>query len=270
MARKRITQIFPFLLPIRQKQRKIFFYSKMYFDKHKYSKTVEPSRLPYEIYETKSLMLNRKSGYEMIYQHNKVHNLKLASKMVDGIVINPGETFSFWQLVRFADKYTPYKDGLTLSYGKISGSYGGGLCQLSNVLFWMFLHTPLTIVERHSHAIENFEPTTEEFPHGIDATISEGWLDLKVKNNTNEKYQIKIFFDEFYMYGQILSNQPPIHTYEVFNRSVEYFRKADKIFQTSSLYQQKKELGTNKTEEYFLYNNTCEIGYSLPDNIQLI
>lgn len=58
--------------------------------------------------------------------------------------------------------------------GKTLASYGGGLCMLSDMLFWMFLHTPLTIVERHGHAVCSFPTTTEELPKGTDATVSEG------------------------------------------------------------------------------------------------
>ena len=121
------------------------------------------------------------------------------------MIIEPNETFSFWQLVRWADHHEKYKDGLNLVDGKIVGSYGGGLCQLSNMLFWLFLHTPLTVVERHGHAVESFPSTTEDLPCGTDATINEGWLDLKIRNDTDNTFQIEISFDDKYMYGRILS-----------------------------------------------------------------
>ena len=192
MKRKRITQLFPFLLPLRRTQRKIFFYTKMYFDQNSYAKIKTPELLPYCIYETKSKLLNENTGFDMKYQENKVFNLRLASEPVNGIVIRPGETFSFCQCVRYAEKNKRYKDGLCLMNGKLVTVPGGGLCHLSNLLFWMFLHTPLTIVERHPHQIKDFPSPDEDEPDGVDATVSEGWLDLKVKNNTNLIFQIKI------------------------------------------------------------------------------
>jgi len=179
----------------------------MHFDGNQYAKERDEKPLPYEIFKTSSLMLNQKSGFDMQYQVNKVHNLKLAAKTLNGLVINPKETFSFFQLVRYADQNEPYMDGLSLVDGKIKGSYGGGLCQLSNLLFWMFLHTPLTIVERHGHAVEAFPTTTEALPCGTDATINEGWLDLKVRNDTEAIFQISISFDENFMYGQMRSDR---------------------------------------------------------------
>lgn len=160
MKRKRLTQVFPFLLPIRKWQRKKLFYLEMLIDGNKYAKNKSEALLPNTVFETSSLMLNENSGFDMEYQINKVHNLKLAARIINKVIIEPNETFSFWQLVRWADHHEKYKDGLNLVDGKIVGSYGGGLCQLSNMLFWLFLHTPLTVVERHGHAVESFPSTT--------------------------------------------------------------------------------------------------------------
>ena len=162
MARKRLTEMFPFLLPLRRWQKKQCCYLKMKFDKNVYADKISESLFPNMVFETSALMVNENSGFDIQFQYNKVHNLQLAAKTMDKLVIAPNETFSFFWLTRHADRYTRYKDGLNLVNGKIVGSYGGGLCQLSNMLFWLFLHTPMTIVERHGHAAESFPSTTED------------------------------------------------------------------------------------------------------------
>lgn len=260
----------PFLLPIRRRQRKLFFYLGMALDDNIYSKTRESEPMPYEVFETFSPMINENSGYDIKYQFNKVHNLKLAARTIDHIVISPGETFSFYQLVRFADKHIPYKDGLTLINGKIVGTYGGGLCQLSNMLFWMFLHIPLTIVERHGHAVQAIPSPAEDLPQGTDAAVNEGWLDLKVRNDTKAKYQILITFDDGCMYGKILAEHVPSFSYEVFNKEVIYLEQNSMVFQTVSVWRRILDKKSNKVHERFLYDNTCQIGYRLPDNIQIV
>ena len=138
MTRKRLTETFPWLLPLRQYQRKLFQ-----------------------------------------YQYNKVHNLKLAAAKVDGVIIKPGESFSLCYAIKDADRDEPYLEGLSLVNGKTAGEYGGGLCQLSNLLYWVFLHTPLTITERHGHGTESIPPVDPNELAGIDATIAEGWLRLR-------------------------------------------------------------------------------------------
>ncbi|MGE6612265.1 glycopeptide resistance accessory protein VanW [Peribacillus sp. NPDC076916] len=269
MSRRRVTQIFPFLLPLRKWQRRQLFYIKMRLDGNKYAKEIAVVDLPYEVFSTSSLMLNKNSGFDMKYQVNKVHNLKLAAKPLDKFIIKRNETFSFWQLVRYADRFQPYKDGLNLVDGKIVGSYGGGICQLSNMLFWMFLHTPLTLVERHGHAVESF-PSTDSFPHGTDATINEGWLDLKVRNETDITFQINISFDGEFMYGHIRSDKEQTYKYKIFNQSVSYYKVGSRVFQKASVDCIRTNILKGQNEQVFLYNNTCEIGYELPDDIEIV
>lgn len=269
MSRKRLTQVFPFLLPLRKWQRKKLFYLKMRFDGNRYAKKVSEKLLPNTVFETSSLMLNENSGFDRKYQINKVHNLKLAAKTISRVIIEPDETFSFWQLVRRADRYEKYKDGLNLINGKIAGSYGGGLCQLSNMLFWLFLHTPMTVMERHGHAVESFPSATEELPYGTDAAITEGWLDLKIRNDTNNTFQIEISFDDKFMYGRILAQSPVNIEYSVFNPSVLYVKRNKKIYQIASVCRSEKDKRTCGLTQKELYTNQCEIAYELPEGIKV-
>ncbi|ATW23849.1 glycopeptide resistance accessory protein VanW [Candidatus Formimonas warabiya] len=266
MKRKRITQLFPFLLPIRRTQRKLFFYAKMCFDRNHYAKAKDPEFLPFCIYETKSKLLNDNTGFDIKYQENKVFNLRLAAEPVNGILICPGETFSFWQRVRYAEKNERYKDGLCMVNGELVTVPGGGLCHLSNFLFWLFLHTPLTIVERHPHQIKDFPSPDEDEPDGVDATVREGWLDLKVKNNTNLTFQIKISLNGPYIYGSIFIDQAIGHRYGIINREKSYFKKEGKTFERVSVCQQKIDIKSKQViSENLLYTDVYEVGYPLPE-----
>ncbi len=269
MPRKRLTQIFPFLLPLRKWQRKKFFYLKMRLDKNKYAKQISDRLLPHTVFEASSLMLNENSGFDMKYQVNKVHNLKLAARTVNQVVIAPGETFSFWQLVRWADKREKYKDGLNFVDGRIVGSYGGGLCQLSNFLFWLFLHTPLHIVERHGHSVLSIPAAEDDLPCGIDATVNEGWLDLKMRNDSGNAFQVELSFDERYMYGRIRSQTPVEREYCICNPSVSYIKENGQAYQIASVCRLERDVKADGSEavETELYVNRCAIGYKLPDGI---
>lgn len=270
MSRKRLTQIFPFLLPLRKWQRKKFFYFKMRLDGYRYAQKKSEKTLPNLVFETSIPMLNGNSGFDMKYQFNKVYNLKLAAKTIDKIIIEPEETFSFWQLVRWADRHQKYKDGLSVINGKTVASYGGGLCMLSDMLFWMFLHTPLTVIERHGHAALSFPSTTENFPKGTDATVNEGWLDLKVCNKTENTFQIEVDFDDNTMYGRILAKNVVNIEYSVFNSSVTYRKLDEKIYQIASVCIIETDRNFGRKTERKLYVNRCQIGYQLPDNIKIM
>ncbi|WP_026183785.1 glycopeptide resistance accessory protein VanW [Desulfitobacterium hafniense] len=266
MKRKRVTQLFPFLLPVRKVQRKVFFYTRMYFDRNHYAKAKAPELLPFCVYETKSKLLNENTGFDMKYQENKVFNLRLAAEPVNGLLIRPGETFSFWQRVRYAEKKERYKDGLCVVNDQLVTVPGGGLCHLSNLLFWLFLHTPLTIEERHPHQIKDFPSPDEDEPDGVDATIHEGWMDLKVKNNTNLTFQIEIAIAEPYIYGRIFMDQAQRYRYEVTNRDKRFFQKDGKIFERVSVGRQVIHSESQQVvSENILYTDVFEIGYPLPE-----
>ncbi len=263
-----LTKRFPFLLPLRRFQRKLFFYIKMRFDNNRYARTMLRDRLEHTVFETKSVLVNENTGSDVVYQQNKAYNLELAAKTLNHVLIRPGETFSFWQLVRYADKQERYKDGLCLVDGRIVPSYGGGLCQMSNTLYWLFLHTSLTVTERHSHSIRNFPYPPGDVPEGADATVSEGWSDLKVKNNTDAAFQLCISFDERYMHATIRSDKEPTCGYEVFQKGLRYFRQGDQIIERVSICRRliDKETGDVVGEEE-LYENSCRIGYPIPEEM---
>lgn len=142
MPRKRITQVFPGLLSLRRKQRIACFYLGMRLDAKQYAAKKSDVLLPHLVFASACPMYNPDTGFDMVYQENKVFNVKLAASQLEGALIRPGETFSFWKYVHAADKHIPYKNALAELNGELQPVYGGGLCQLSNVIFWLFLHAP--------------------------------------------------------------------------------------------------------------------------------
>ncbi len=267
MQRKRLTQIMPFLIPIRIWQRTLFYKIKMFFDQNTYAKTVGEI-LPYEISSTKSLLINENSGYDLLYQENKVHNLKIVSKTMNMIYIYPEETFSFFYLAKNSHRYGKYKKGLVLIDNKIVPKVGGGICGLSNLLYLTFLKSPLTIIERHGHKVKSLPNASPSDLDGVDATISDGWLDLKVRNDTNNIYQVVIEFDEQYMYCRIFSNQDSDNYTVIKNNNHKYFKKNNKIYESVEVI---KEIKNKKTNEIIdsqkLYDEVVMITYKLPKDI---
>lgn len=268
MFKQRVIRRFPFLLSLRKAQRRVFFYAKMCLDGNHYAKTKSPELLPVCVYEASTCLINPHTGFDMKYQMNKVFNLRLAAKPINRIIIRPQETCSFWKLVKKADK-ADFKQGLSVEYGKLVTVKGGGLCHLSNFLFWMFLHTPLTIVERHAHRIKDFPSPDKDSPDAVDATVSEGWLDLKVKNQTDQTFQVELKFEGERLHGRILADKPMPYRYEVINRDKTYFKKGNKLFEQISLYRQCLDIqsGLVHSEER-LHTDVFEIGYPLSEETE--
>lgn len=81
---------------------------------------------------------------------------------------------------------------MILMDGGFQAGIGGGLCQLSNLIFWMPLHTTLTVVERHRHRYDVFPDSNRTQPFGSGATCYYPYVDLMIRNDTQDEYQLKL------------------------------------------------------------------------------
>ena len=131
------------------------------------------------------------------FQHsiaNRVFNISLAASRVNGILVAPGEVFSFNQYLGDVTKYTGYKEAYVIKEGKTVLGDGGGVCQVSTTLFRAILNAGLPIVERTAHAyrVGYYE---QDSPPGIDATVYYPTVDLKFKNDTGNYILIQSVFN---------------------------------------------------------------------------
>jgi vancomycin resistance protein VanW len=113
----------------------------------------------------------------------KKKNLLKAIKSIDSIEIAPNEIFSFWRTVGNPSKKNGFVKSRSLINGKIEDSIGGGLCQLSGLIYYISLSVKLEILERHNHSIDIYTDETRFTPLGSDATVAYGYKDLKIRNN---------------------------------------------------------------------------------------
>lgn len=271
MRRKRITQLFPWLIPLRARQRKLFFYLGMRLDRNRYTTAFSAGQLPIEVFSSRCPLYNKDTGFDMIYQENKVHNLKLAAAAIDHMLIRPGETFSFCLATRHADRREAYRDGLTVINGHLTTAPGGGMCQLSNLLFWVFLHSPLTVAERHGHGSKDFPEPPSDAPLGVDATLAEGWKDLKVRNDTDYTFQIHIAFDRENISGSLFADRQNPLCYSVGNGPVTYCRRQGNIWQEVDVIRSVTDRESGQPQgARTLYRNVCRIGYALPEGTEII
>lgn len=130
--------------------------------------------------------------------------------------------------------------------------------------------SPLTVVERHGHKIKSFPNPDKSSLEGIDATISSGWLDLKVKNETNNIYQIDISFDENYMYGKILSDKESTIDYKIVNGNLNYIKENNKIYECVEVIRVEIDKKTKKEiKKEKLYDEKVLIKYELPSDVKV-
>ncbi len=121
---------------------------------------------------------------------NRIYNVGLAASRINGILIPPGETFSFVNAVGDISAASGYKQAYVIKSGKTELDDGGGVCQVSTTLFRAVLKAGLPIVSRTAHAyrVGYYE---QGFPPGLDATIFSPSVDFKFKNDTNKHILIQ-------------------------------------------------------------------------------
>lgn len=116
---------------------------------------------------------------------NRNTNIALAAKSINSVVLMPGETFSYNDLIGECSTRTGYKAATIYLNGELSTGIGGGICQVSTTLYNTVLRANLEIVERRNHSLG-----VTYVPAGQDAMVSIGTQDFKFKNNRN--YPIKV------------------------------------------------------------------------------
>lgn len=193
-------------------------YLQWYFGNTNYAKEVNLSLFPSVSISHRTPLYRKLKDVEMWMQHNKVTNLNIAIKKVNGVVIKPGETFSYWRLIGKPSRKKGYKDGMVLFYGGFRPGIGGGLCQLSNMIYWLTLHTPLTVTERYRHSFDVFPDTNRTQPFGSGATCVYNYKDLQVYNGTDKSYQLHIYIEDEELIGEWRTTVKELYRYEVYEK----------------------------------------------------
>jgi vancomycin resistance protein VanW len=126
------------------------------------------------------------------FYENKVHNIKNAATKIESIIVCPNQVFSFWKIVGAPSKKNKYKIGRNIINGKVSEEIGGGLCQLSSIIYSTVLKANLEILERYNHSVDIYQEEERFTPLGSDATVVYGYKDLRFKNGF--KFPLKFSF----------------------------------------------------------------------------
>jgi len=194
-------------------------YFKWYFSGIRWANSFKEELLDHLDFQHKTPLIRELRNVDMWMQYNKITNLKIATKKIDKLVLYPGETFSFWRLIGRPTAKKGYLKGMVLNNGQVDVGIGGGLCQLSNLIYWMTLHTPLTITERYRHTYDVFPDADRALPFGSGATCAYNYIDLQIYNNTTQPYQLNLYLDNENLVGEWRTDVEPEERYEVYQKS---------------------------------------------------
>jgi len=193
-------------------------------------------------------------------ERNKRVNFGIALAKIDMVTLQPGETFSFWRLLGKPTRRKGYIEGVVLRNGVLGGGIGGGLCHLTGFTYWMTLHTPLTVTERHRHSHDT-SPAGWPQPFGSDATCFYNYKDLMITNNTDHAFQLRLEATEEHLRGAWISDAPPVSKYEVYQKhhSIE-IEKHGKYIRHGVLHRRVYDLdGVLKNDEFISENYAVQL-----------
>ncbi len=108
---------------------------------------------------------------------NRTHNISLALDKINGLILEPGEEFSYNTYMGPASKENGYLEAEVIVNREIVQGYGGGVCQAATSIYRTALMAGIEIIERHPHSIP-----IEYAPLGQDAAVNYGLQDLQIKN----------------------------------------------------------------------------------------
>lgn len=207
-------------------------------------------------------------NFKGISQHlfiNKLTNLHLAIEKINGVVIKPGETFSFWNLVGNPSRENGFLSGLVIERGLPREGIGGGLCQLTNLIHWLALHSELKVTERHRHSFDIFPDDFRTVPFGTGATIVYNYKDLRLFNCTDQPYQLLFDLTDDHLTGELRAVHKPTKHYEIIERDHSFIQQKDGLYRKNSIYRKKTDLKTGNPTETLLFHNFCLCRYSIDE-----
>ena len=224
----------------------------------KFARTKSETLLPTVVCRHSSLVRRTLGDVDPVLQENKAENLRLALPHVSGILIRPGETFSFWKLVGSCTAKKGYREGLVIKSGMPDRGIGGSMCQFTNLIHWMVLHSPLIITEHHHHnGVDLFPDFGRKVPFGCGTSILYNYRDYRFYNPTNQTFQLVIRLDERDLCGELRCEKPLPESYHIHEEEAWFERKPDgTVFRHNKIFRRTvdKRTGCTLSDELLLEN----------------
>ena len=205
-----------------------------------------------------SVLLRRLEGVDMRLQENKVTNIRLACQKVNGVIIRPGETFSFWRTVGPTTAKRGYKEGLVIGTGNLSSGVGGGMCQMANLIHWLVLNSPLTVTELHHHTDALFPDERRRVPFGTGTSIFYNNVDYRFRNDTDATVQLLTWVEGDELCGELRSDTDFPYRYKIVEENHHFRKEGADYYRISQVYRLviDKATGEQVRKELILANHS--------------
>jgi len=235
---------------------------KNFFSNAKIAKTRQNEGLPNIVTRHSSNMIKKGKGIDPRLQENKAVNIMLACGKINGMLIYPGEVFSFWETVGKITKRKGYMDGRIIERNKIIPGIGGGLCNLGNTINWLVLHSPLDVVEFHSHSDALAPDEGERVPFSSGTSVYYNNIDYRFKNNTDQVIQLLLWCNDQKLHGELRSEREFPWSYGLVEENHHFKKEGDKYYRISKIYKETVDRSTDDVvDKKLVLDNHSEVMY---------
>jgi len=147
---------------------------------------IEPAQSPQAVCLAHQVIHLRQPIRKTPYWQGKAENLRIAAQRLNRITLPPGRVLSFWRAVGAPTEQNGFRLGRSIRSDAVSADIGGGLCQISGLLYEIGLRAGLQIVERQAHTQDLYTDETRFTALGLDATVVWGHKDVRLRNDTGQ------------------------------------------------------------------------------------
>lgn len=262
MGRRLFCEINPTCYALSLRKEILLRHVKDFFSKEKIAKTIANDELPNIAKGHRSILIRKLHGVDLKLQENKITNIHLACNKINGIRIDPGETFSFWKTIGKPTAAKGYKEGLVIGKNKLKSGIGGGLCQMANMIHWLVLNSPLEVTELHHHSDALFPDERRRVPFGTGTSVCYNNVDYRFKNNTDQAVQILVWIDNGELCGELRSEHAFPYRYKLIEENHHFKKEGDTFYRISQVYRIVIDRSTgNELKKELILDNHSKVLY---------
>jgi vancomycin resistance protein VanW len=228
--------------------------------KENFATDFQKEKLTYVVSERSSNMIKRAEGVDLASQFNKAKNIELACQKLNGLVIKPGEVFSFWKLVGKISEKKGYKAGRVIERNKLILGIGGGICNLANTINLLVIHSPLLITEFHTHSDALAPDETGRIPLNAGTSVSYNHIDYRFKNTTNQSFQLMLWCEGEVLHAALRSERELPYTYDILEENHHFTKEKEKFYRISKIYKATlSKTSGDMVEKTLIWDNHSEV-----------
>ncbi len=258
--RKLFCELHPICYDISVKKRISQRHIRNILSTEKFAKDLKKEKLPCLVSSHSSDIIKRGRGIDPLSQENKKVNIIKACEKINGLVLRPNETFSFYGSIGKVSAKKGFKEGRILRNNKLIVGTGGGLCNLANTIHLLVLHSPLLVTEFSSHSDALAPDKGKRKPFSSGTSVFYNYIDYRFKNNTKQDVQLLAWCEDDILHAELRCQEVFPYTYKLKEENHHFKKEGSRYYRKSKIYKETIDMITgNRIEKELVLDNNSKV-----------